>query len=146
MSACVEALVGWLVGCSPRGSVFGCLWASSWGGGVRRAWWVPRGLVCARDISRERACLREVCGRVGDVEGVAFVEELFCLVCGDYATTDGRPLSRVFAACGDGEELGGELWCGYWLCHVFAVWAGVAECGVLGEWSDSLGAAVGFER
>lgn len=28
--------------------------------------------------SRERACLCEVCGRVGDVEGVAFVQELFC--------------------------------------------------------------------
>lgn len=29
--------------------------------------------------SRECACLREVCGRVGDAEGVAFLEELFCL-------------------------------------------------------------------
>ena len=28
---------------------------------------------------------------------------------------------------------------------MFAVWVCVAECGVLGEWSDSLGAAVCFE-
>ena len=28
---------------------------------------------------------------------------------------------------------------------MFAVWVGVAECGVLGELSDSLGAAAGFE-
>ena len=29
---------------------------------------------------------------------------------------------------------------------MFAVWSGVAECGVFGGGSDSLGAAVGFER
>lgn len=28
---------------------------------------------------------------------------------------------------------------------MFAVWAGVSECGVLGEWSDGVGAAVCFE-
>ena len=50
-----------------------------------------------------------------------------------------------FASLAYGEELLGELWCGYGLCHVFAVWVGVSECGVLGEWSDSLCAAVGFE-
>ena len=51
-----------------------------------------------------------------------------------------------FASLAYGEELGGELWCGYWLCHVLAVWVGVSECGVLSEWSDSLCAAVGFEE
>lgn len=102
-------------------------------------------LVSVWVVSRERACLREVCGWVGNVEGVAFAQELFGLVCGDDATTDGRPLSRVFAACGDGEELGGELWCGYGPRHVFAVWAGVAECGVLGGGSDGCRASVGFE-
>ena len=96
--------------------------------------------------SRERPRLREVCGWVGNVEGVAFAQELFGLVCGDDATTDGRPLSRVFAACAYGEELGGELGCGYWLCGVFAVWVGVSECGVFGCGSDGVGAAVGFER
>ena len=50
-----------------------------------------------------------------------------------------------FASLAYGEELGGELWCGYGLCHVFAVWAGVSERGVLGEWSDGASAAVGFE-
>lgn len=30
-------------------------------------------------VSRERACLREICGWVGDMEGVALLEELFCL-------------------------------------------------------------------
>ena len=63
---------------------------------------------------------------VWDVEGVAFLEELFCLVGGDDAATDGRPLLCVFAACAYGEELGGELWCGYWLCYALTVWVGVA--------------------
>ena len=54
-------------------------------------------------------------------------------------------MPRVFSACGDGEELGGELWCGYWVGGVFAVWVGVSECGVLGGGSDGVGAAVGFE-
>ena len=103
-------------------------------------------LVSVWVVSRERACLREVCGWVWDVEGVAFAQELFGLVCGDDAATDGRPLSRVFSACAYGEELGGELGCGYWPRHVFAVWAGVAECGVLGGGSDGDCAAVGFER
>lgn len=94
---------------------------------------------------RERPCLREVHGRVRDVEGVAFLEKLFCLVCGDDAPDDGWPLSRVFVACAYGEDLLGELGCGYWLCHVFAVWPGVSECGVLGGGSDSGCAAVGFE-
>ena len=60
-------------------------------------------------------------------------------------TTDGRPCQRVFAACAYGEELLGELGCGYWAGGVFAVWAGVAECGVLGGGSDGCCAAVGFE-
>lgn len=29
--------------------------------------------------ARERSCLREICGWVGDVEGVTLLEELFCL-------------------------------------------------------------------
>lgn len=150
---------GWLVGWSPRGWVFvcprargGCLWVSSWGGVVLGVLWVrDRGgvsppLVSVWVVSCERACLREVCGWVWDVEGVAFAQELFGLVCGDDATADGWPLFRVFSARAYGEELGGELWCGYGPRHVFAVWAGVAECGVLGEWSDGVGASVGFER
>ena len=36
-----------------------------------------RPLVGVWVASRERACLREVCGWVGDVEGVAFLEEPF---------------------------------------------------------------------
>lgn len=52
---------------------------------------------------------------------------------------------RVFASLAYGEELGGELWCGYGLCHVLAVWACVSECGVLRYGSDSDCAAVGFE-
>ena len=80
------------------------------------------------------------------MECVAFLEELFCFVCGDDAPDDGRPCQRVFAACAYGEELGGELWCGYGLRGVFAVWPGVAECGVFGGGSDSGCAAVGFER
>ena len=79
-------LVGWLVvpraarclSVSARG---GCLWAAGWGGGVLGALWArDRGgvsLVGVWVASRERACLREVCGWVGDVEGVAFLEELF---------------------------------------------------------------------
>ena len=82
---------------------------------------------------------------VGDVEGVAFLEELFGLVCGDDAAADGRPFLRVFAACAYGEELLGELGCGYWLRGVFAVWSCVAECGVFGGGSDGCRAAVGFE-
>ena len=109
--------------------MLGALWAR---GGC---WCVPP-LVGVWVVSRERACLREVCGRVGDVEGVTLLEELFCLVGGDDATDDGRPCQRVFAACAYGEELGGELWGGYGLCQVFAVWAGVSECGVLGGGSD----------
>ena len=76
-------LVGWLVGwLSPRGSEFVCL-RFSWGlcGGVRIvlwAWGVSRvPLVSAWGVSRERACLCEVCGWVGNVEVVAFLEELF---------------------------------------------------------------------
>ena len=95
--------------------------------------------------SRERACLREVCGWVWDVEGVAFLEELFCLVGGDDAAADGRPCQRVFAARAYGEELGGEPRCGYWLCGANAVWSCVAECGVFGGGSDGCRAAVGFE-
>ena len=34
-------------------------------------------LVSVWVASRERACLREVCGWVWDVEGVAFAQELF---------------------------------------------------------------------
>ena len=77
---------------------------------------------------------------------MTFLEELFCLVCGDDATTDGRPFLRVFAACAYGEELGGELGCGYWAGGVFAVWPGVSECGVFGGGSDGCRAAVGFEE
>ena len=54
-------------------------------------------------------------------------------------------MSRVFAACAYGEELGGELGCGYWLRGANAVWVGVSECGVLGGGSDGCRAAVGFE-
>ena len=89
-----RGLVGWLVGwlvparlgvCLSASAWGGCLWASSWGGGVRGALWARGGCWCAPHlvgvwvVSRERACLREACGRVGDVEGVAFAEELFCL-------------------------------------------------------------------
>ena len=81
-----RGLVGWLVvpraarclSVSARG---GCLWATGWGGGVLGALWArDRGgapLVGVWVASRERACLREVCGWVGDVEGVAFLEEPF---------------------------------------------------------------------
>jgi hypothetical protein len=81
-------LVGWLVvpraarclSVSARG---GCLWATGWGGGVLGALWardrVGAPLVGVWVASREHACLREVCGWVGDVEDVAFLEELFCL-------------------------------------------------------------------
>lgn len=75
-----------LVGCSPRGSAFVYLWAR--GAGVCGR---PRGVVaclvlCGRVVgvgvplvgvwvvSRERACLREVHGRVGNMEGVALLE------------------------------------------------------------------------
>ena len=144
-----------LVGCSPRGSVFVCLWA--------RGVWTLVGVACAalcgRAVgvgvppplvgvwvaSRERACLREAGGRVGDVEGVAFAQELFGLVCGDDAADDGRPLSRVFAACAYCEELPRELVGGYWAGGVFAVWTLVSECGVFGGGSDGGCAAVGFE-
>ena len=77
-----------LVGC-PRAA--GCLFVRERGAGVCGR---PRGVVsclvlCGRGIgvvcplvsvwvaSRERACLREVCGWVWDVEGVAFAQELF---------------------------------------------------------------------
>ena len=70
---------------------------------------------------------------------------MFGFVCGDDAAADGWLLSRVFSACAYGKELGGELGCGYWSRCVFAVWAGVAECGVLGGGSDGGCAAVGFE-
>lgn len=143
---------GWLVGPRAVRCLFtreraglGYLWATGLGGVVRSAWWLPRGLVGVWGASRERACLREVCGWVGDVEVVSFVQELFCLVGGDDAATDGRPCQRVFAACAYGEELLGELWCGYWAGGVFAVWVGVSECGVLGGGSDGCCAAVGFE-
>lgn len=48
-------------------------------------WW------CGRVKCIPRARLREVCGWVWDVEGVAFLEEPFCLVGGDDAPDDGRP-------------------------------------------------------
>ena len=138
--------VGVLFVCERGVVVCGCLRGVGWclvfcGCGIG----VVCPLVSVWVVSCECACLCEVCGWVGDVEGVAFAQELFGLVCGDDAAADGRPLSRVFAACGDGEELGGELWCGYGLRRVFAVWAGVAECGVLGGGSDGVGASVGFE-
>ena len=79
------------------------------------------------------------------MEGVAFVQELFCFVGGDDAADDGWPCQRVFSACAYGEELGGELGCGYWLCGANAVWVGVSECGVFGGGSDGCRAAVGFE-
>lgn len=49
---------------------FGALWARDRVGAPLVGVWVA---------SRERACLREVCGRVRDVEGVAFLEEPFGL-------------------------------------------------------------------
>ena len=48
--------------------MLGALWARDRGGAPLVGVWVA---------SRERACLREVCGWVGDVEGVAFLEEPF---------------------------------------------------------------------
>ena len=83
-----RGLVGWLVvpraarclSVSARG---GCLWATWWGGGVLGVLWVRDRvgvpLVGVWVASRERACLREICGWVGDMEGVALLEELFCL-------------------------------------------------------------------
>ena len=129
----------------------GRLWATGWARGVRGALWARGGRWCAPPLvgvwvaSRERACLREAGGRVGDVEGVAFAQELFGLVCGDDAADDGRPLSRVFAACAYCEELPRELVGGYWAGGVFAVWTLVSECGVFGGGSDGGCAAVGFE-
>ena len=92
MSTCVDAwLVGWLVGwlwregdaCLVASAWGGCLWATGWGGGVLGALWardrVGAPLVGVWVASRERACLREVCGWVWDVEGVAFLEEPFGL-------------------------------------------------------------------
>ena len=103
------------------------------------------GLVSAWCLSPRARVLLRVFWRVGDVEALAFLEELFCLVGGDDAPADGWPLLRVFAACAYGEELGGELGGGYWLCGVLAVWVGVSECGVFGGGSDGVCAAVGFE-
>ena len=80
---------GWLVGwlwcegdaCLAASAWGGCLWVAGWGGGVFGVLWV-RGrvgvsLVGVWVVSCERVCLCEVCGWVGDVEGVAFLEELF---------------------------------------------------------------------
>ena len=78
---------GWLVGSRAAG----CLFVCERGAGVCGC---PCGAVsclvfCGRGVgvvcplvsvwvaSRERACLREVCGWVWDVEGVAFAQELF---------------------------------------------------------------------
>ena len=48
--------------------MLGALWARDRvGAPLVGVWCVPR----------ERACLREVCGWVWDVEGVAFAQELF---------------------------------------------------------------------
>ena len=94
-----------------RARGLGCFAGGGWLVGPRAGWVFcgrPRGVVsclvfCGRGIgvvcrlvsvwvsSRERLRLCEVCGWVGDVEGVAFAQELFGLVCGDDATTDGRP-------------------------------------------------------
>ena len=58
----------------------GVLWASSWGGVVLGALWARGGCWCSPPlvgvwvVSRERPCLREVCGWVGDMEGVALLE------------------------------------------------------------------------
>lgn len=52
------------------GGVLGALWARDRVGAPLVGVWVA---------SRERACLREVCGWVRDVEGVAFLEEPFGL-------------------------------------------------------------------
>ena len=159
MSTCVDARVGVFCRWSEVGWLFparlgvclsvGARGLDACGGGVCGALWMRDRvgvlLVGVWVASRERVCLCEVFGWVWDVECVAFLEELFGLVCCDDAPDDGRPLLRVFAACGHGEELLGELWGGYWAGGVFAVWAGVAECGVLGEWSDCLGAAACFE-
>ena len=146
-----SAVLSWLGGCVV-GGVFVVLfvrvsarvyvrlrvWACGCGlvaGGLVSAWWVsPR--------ARVLFC---VFGWVGDVEGVAFLEELFGLVGGDDAAADGGPFFRVFAACAYGEELLGEPGRGYGLCGVLAVWVGVSECGVLCYGSDGVGAAVGFE-
>lgn len=87
----IALLVGWLVGwlwregdaCLAASAWGGCLWATGWGGGVLGALWardrVGAPLVGVWVASRERACLREVCGWVRDVEGVAFLEEPFGL-------------------------------------------------------------------
>ena len=92
VSTCVDARVGWLVGwlvvpraarCLSVSAWGGCLWATGWGGGVLGVLWardrVGAPLVGVWVASRERACLREVCGWVRDVEGVAFLEEPFDL-------------------------------------------------------------------
>ena len=50
--------------------MLGVLWARDRVGAPLVGVWVA---------SRERACLREVCGWVRDVEGVAFLEEPFDL-------------------------------------------------------------------
>ena len=83
-------VVGWLVGwlwreggaCLAATGWGGCLWATGWGGGVLGALWardrVGAPLLGVWVASRERACLCEVCGWVWGVEGVAFLEELFC--------------------------------------------------------------------
>lgn len=65
------------------GRVFVCVGGARawWGGGVFGVLWardrVGAPLVGVWVASRERACLGEVCGWVGDVEGVVFLEELF---------------------------------------------------------------------
>lgn len=50
-----------------------CLVGVRAGAGWWRVGWCLRG-----ECHRERACLREICGWVGDVEVVAFAQELFC--------------------------------------------------------------------
>lgn len=61
---------GATVGAPPCGGMVSCVWARDRVGAPLVGVWVA---------SRERACLREVCGWVRDVEGVAFLEELFGL-------------------------------------------------------------------
>ena len=84
-------MVGWLVGCSRAARrLFACeragrVFVGDLVGRWRAqclvgAWWVlVRPWWAVGRITRAPACLREVCGRVGNVEGVAFAQELFGL-------------------------------------------------------------------
>lgn len=66
-----RGLVGWLVVPRAARHLFACGRVVGVGAPLPRVGvWV---------VSRERPCLREAGGWVGDVEGVAFVQELFCL-------------------------------------------------------------------